>query len=141
MRAVTVQITHNLNSIHMCKNKKNMCGIKPHMYNKCTTHTHLSIQTNCHEMIFLTTSSALTLKPCSFYKIEKFVNPTLIFSKPCVLCTYYRLWANRIQRIQPSFIKEQKPINKLSLDTKGLLYKEELTPYKVMNLTLSYYLI
>ena len=43
------------------------------------------------------------------------------------------------QRIQAPFTHEMKAYKISFFDTKGLLYKEELTPYKVMNLTSSYY--
>ena len=72
-----VQITHNLNGTHIshacnlcltrvthvctaCVKAKNTHGIKPRVYNKCTTHTHLSIRSIHHETILLTTSSALS---------------------------------------------------------------------------------
>ena len=37
------------------------------------------------------------------------------------------------------YTQNESLYNKLSFDTKGLLYKEELTPYKAMNYTLSDY--
>ena len=47
---------------HTCAKAKNMRGIKPHVYMhvKSMHHTHLSIQSIYHEMILLTTSSALS---------------------------------------------------------------------------------
>ena len=47
---------------HACAKAKEACGIKPLIYtcvNKCTTRMHLSILSIYHEMILLTTSSAL----------------------------------------------------------------------------------
>ena len=64
----TLQITHNLNSTrmsHTCdtrEQKQKTCMALNHactcVWNKCTTHTHLSIQSICHQMILLTTNSA-----------------------------------------------------------------------------------
>ena len=53
----------------------------------------------------VTQGSSLTLKPANFYNIEKHINLTHINfeSKLCMLCAYYRLWANPIPKNIGSF--------------------------------------
>ena len=64
MSMYRVQITHNLNGTCVCAacaKAKNTRGIKPLVYMRvCTTYTHLSIRSICHETILLTTSSVLS---------------------------------------------------------------------------------
>ena len=48
---------------HVCEKAKTIMASKHScicVYNKCTTHTHLSIRNICNETIFLTTSSTLS---------------------------------------------------------------------------------
>ena len=76
----------------------------------------------------------LILKHASFYNIEKHVNHTFILKvnhECCVHNTDRGLIA--YQRIQAPFTHKMNAY-KISF---RLLYKEELTPYKAMNLTLS----
>ena len=80
----------------------------------------------------------LTLKPSSFYNIEKHVNRKLILvinHECCAHITDCGLIA--YQRIQALFTCETQTY-KLSFGIKSLLYKEEITPYKAMNPTSSY---
>ena len=72
-------------------------------------------------LVILSIMVYLTLKSASFYNIEKHL------SKPCMLCAYYRLWANHVPKNTGSFYTQNVLYNKLCFDVNGVLHKE-LTP-------------